>query len=92
MHLGVQVVAITQLADTVLLLTLTDCPDMADTVSTIQIPFKGSPKSWTDFLSQLADDPERNRIIVSSATKSSGVVGNLSVDAPLFLLMSKNKD
>jgi superfamily II DNA or RNA helicase len=46
-------------------------------VSTIQIPFTGTPQSWTDFLSQLADDPERNRIIVNRAIKSSRVVGTI---------------
>lgn len=44
-------------------------------VSTIQVPFKGAPKSWSDFLAKLADDPERNRIIVASAIKSSRTVG-----------------
>ncbi len=44
-------------------------------VATLNYAFPGNPKSWTDFIAQLADDPERNRLIVNSAIKSSRSVG-----------------
>lgn len=45
------------------------------TVSTLNYVFQGNPKSWTDFIAKLADDPARNRLIVNSAIKSSRSVG-----------------
>ncbi|WP_020484540.1 DEAD/DEAH box helicase [Methylomonas sp. MK1] len=45
------------------------------TVSTLNYAFQGNPKSWTDFIAKLADDPERNRLIVNSAIKSSRSLG-----------------
>lgn len=44
-------------------------------VATVQMPFNGIPKSWSDFLAKLADDPERNHVIVRSAIKSSRAFG-----------------
>lgn len=45
------------------------------TVSTLQYNFSGNPKSWVDFINKLAEDPERNRLIVNSAIKSSRAIG-----------------
>lgn len=45
------------------------------TVSTLRYNFQGNPDSWTDFIKQLADDDERNRVIVASAIKSSRKIG-----------------
>lgn len=45
------------------------------TVSTLNYAFQGNPKSWTDFITKLANDPRRNRLIVNSAIKSSRSVG-----------------
>lgn len=51
------------------------------TVSTIKHNFIGNPESWTDFINLLARDDERNRKIVASAIKSSGVVGTAVLTA-----------
>ncbi|MDD1621950.1 MAG: DEAD/DEAH box helicase [Methylococcaceae bacterium] len=45
------------------------------TVPTLQYNFQGNPKSWVDFINKLAEDPERNRLIVNSAIKSSRSIG-----------------
>jgi superfamily II DNA or RNA helicase len=45
------------------------------TVSTLEYGFQGNPDSWQGFIAQLAEDPERNQIIVSRAIKSSQATG-----------------
>lgn len=45
------------------------------TVSTLTYNFMGNPESWTDFINQLADDEERNRMLTASAIKSSRKIG-----------------
>jgi hypothetical protein len=45
------------------------------TISTLEYSFQGNPDSWQDFIAQLADDLERNQIIVGRAIKSSQVTG-----------------
>ena len=45
------------------------------TVSTLKYNFIGNPESWVQFIGQLAEDKDRNQIIVNSAIKSSRVVG-----------------
>ncbi len=45
------------------------------TVATLQYRFTGQPKNWVDFIKKLVADPERNRLIVNSAIKSSRSVG-----------------
>jgi len=51
------------------------------TVSIIQHNFIGNPESWTDFINLLAQDDERNRVIVASAIKSSRVRGTAVLTA-----------
>jgi superfamily II DNA or RNA helicase len=45
------------------------------TISTVEYGFQGNPDSWQAFINQLAEDPERNRLIVSRAIKSSQTIG-----------------
>lgn len=45
------------------------------TVSTMDYNFQGNPDSWQEFINQLAEDPERNRLIISRAIKSSQTIG-----------------
>ncbi|MEC4747171.1 DEAD/DEAH box helicase [Methylomicrobium sp. Wu6] len=45
------------------------------TVSTLEYRFQGNPESWQDFIAQLANDPERNQLIVNRAIKSCQVTG-----------------
>jgi len=51
------------------------------TVSTIHHNFMGNPESWTDFINLLAQDDERNRVIVASAIKSSRGRGTVVLTA-----------
>ncbi len=37
--------------------------------------FQGNPESWSEFINMLADDPERNAMLIGSAIKSSRNVG-----------------
>jgi superfamily II DNA or RNA helicase len=45
------------------------------TVSTLEYGFQGNPDSWQDFIGQLANDQERNQLIVNRAIKSSQATG-----------------
>lgn len=45
------------------------------TVSTLHHNFMGNPETWMEFITQLADDEERNRMLIASAIKSSRKVG-----------------
>jgi superfamily II DNA or RNA helicase len=45
------------------------------TVSTLEYGFQGNPESWQDFIAQLANNPERNQLIVGRAIKSSQATG-----------------
>ena len=45
------------------------------TVSTLNYNFMGNPESWVQFINQLAEDADRNQMIVNSAIKSSRIVG-----------------
>ncbi len=44
-------------------------------VSTMHFNCQGNPESWVEFIKQLAEDDERNEIIITRAIKSSRVVG-----------------
>jgi superfamily II DNA or RNA helicase len=44
-------------------------------VSTLQYNFQGNPESWTEFLRDLANDEERNRVVIAAAIKSSRKMG-----------------
>jgi superfamily II DNA or RNA helicase len=45
------------------------------TVSTLEYGFQGNPDSWQGFIAQLAEDPERNQLIVDLSVKSSQATG-----------------
>ncbi len=51
------------------------------TVSTIHHDFIGNPESWNDFLNVLANDDERNRIIIAAAITSSKTRGTVVLTA-----------
>lgn len=44
-------------------------------VSTLDYGFVGNPQSWAEYINILANDPDRNQIIVNRAIKSSRTVG-----------------
>lgn len=50
-------------------------------VSTLRYDFKGYPDSWQSFMNQLADDEDRNRLLVAAAIKSSRVTGTAMLTA-----------